>query len=143
MVRWAFAPDRLRVDTNQHAGPALRDLVIPHGTKRRVPPLGWCHRGRRHPAFDSAWNFERPTGRLQCCVASSEVNPIRNRLRPQTDTQIVGRIAPSRDSCCRLPLSASETPREPGDDSKLYSKRGGGLRVPVGKGDMWHRPDPD
>lgn len=30
MVRRAFSPDHLRIDADQHAGPALRNLMIPH-----------------------------------------------------------------------------------------------------------------
>ena len=41
MVLRAFTPDRLGVDANQHTGPALRNLVIPHHAERRVTPLGW------------------------------------------------------------------------------------------------------
>ena len=42
MVWRAITPDRFRIDTNQHAGPALRDLVIPQHPQHSVPPLVWC-----------------------------------------------------------------------------------------------------
>jgi hypothetical protein len=40
MVGRAFTPNRFGIDTNQHAGPALRDLVIPQHPQ---------HRSRRWP----------------------------------------------------------------------------------------------
>ena len=37
--RRAFAPDRLGIDTDKSAGPALRDVMIPHRTTRCLSPL--------------------------------------------------------------------------------------------------------
>src|SRR5690606_19320983 len=39
-VRRACAPDRLGIDTDKPAGPALRDIVIPHRPQRCLSPLG-------------------------------------------------------------------------------------------------------
>src|SRR4029453_13444680 len=41
MVGGTFSPDRLGVDADQPARPALRDLIVPHHTERRVPSLAW------------------------------------------------------------------------------------------------------
>jgi hypothetical protein len=41
MVRRPFSPDHLRIDADQHAGPPLRDLIIPHHAERCVPSLVW------------------------------------------------------------------------------------------------------
>ena len=41
MVGRTFSPDRLGVDADQHAGTALRDLVVPHHAERCVPSLAW------------------------------------------------------------------------------------------------------
>lgn len=41
-VRRVFAPDRLGIDTDQLASPALRDFVIPHCLERRLAPPGQC-----------------------------------------------------------------------------------------------------
>ena len=38
MIRRAFAPHGLGVDTNEVADPALRDLMIPQRPDHRVPP---------------------------------------------------------------------------------------------------------
>ena len=38
MVRRAFAPNRLGIDTDQPARPALRDVMIPHRPQRRITP---------------------------------------------------------------------------------------------------------
>jgi hypothetical protein len=37
-IRRAFTPDSLGIDTDQPAGPALREVVIPHHPERRVSP---------------------------------------------------------------------------------------------------------
>jgi len=42
MVGRAFAPDRLWVDTDKPAGPALRDVMIPHCIERCLSPLFRC-----------------------------------------------------------------------------------------------------
>jgi hypothetical protein len=42
MVGRAFTPNRFGIDTNQHAGPALRDLVIPQHPQHRFTPLARC-----------------------------------------------------------------------------------------------------
>jgi hypothetical protein len=39
IVRRGFTPDGFWIDTNELAGPALRDVVIPHRLKRCVLPL--------------------------------------------------------------------------------------------------------
>lgn len=39
-LRRAFAPDRPGIDTDKPAGPALRDIVIPHCPERCLSPLG-------------------------------------------------------------------------------------------------------
>tara|TARA_R110002153_G_scaffold133205_1_gene282209 strand:- start:88 stop:465 length:378 start_codon:yes stop_codon:yes gene_type:complete len=38
----AFSPDSLGIDTDQPAGPALRDVMIPHHPERRISPLHQC-----------------------------------------------------------------------------------------------------
>jgi hypothetical protein len=39
MVRRAFAPDRLLIDTDKPAGSTLRDIVIPHRPACSAAPL--------------------------------------------------------------------------------------------------------
>jgi hypothetical protein len=41
LVRRAFAPDRLAIDTNQHAGSALRDWISSQRLEHRVASLDW------------------------------------------------------------------------------------------------------
>jgi len=41
IIRRAFTPDGFRIDANELAGPALRDVVIPHRLKRCIPPFAW------------------------------------------------------------------------------------------------------
>ena len=48
MVWRAFTPDRLGIDTNQHAGPALGDLKTSQHFEHSITPLAW-----RRQAFPS------------------------------------------------------------------------------------------
>jgi len=48
MVWRAFAPDRLGIDTNQHAGPALGNLKTSQHFEHSITPLAW-----RRQAFPS------------------------------------------------------------------------------------------
>src|SRR6056297_658214 len=52
-VRWALPSHSLRIDTDQSAGPALRDSVIPHRLERCVPPLHRCRQGFPSKSFST------------------------------------------------------------------------------------------
>ncbi len=48
-----FPPHRLRIDTDQNAGPALREIMIPHRLQGRVPPLLRCRQGFPSKSFNT------------------------------------------------------------------------------------------
>jgi len=79
MIRQAFAPHRFRIDTNQAAGPALRDLMIPHRLERHPPPLFGC----RH----------RLPGRSFNTALSSMVSAKSRLILPFLSSRLFGRLA--------------------------------------------------